>query len=345
MITILKWLLLPVIVLLALVFAAMSTVTGQNFLLSRAADAMAAQVPPVPDALRVYVCGSAAPLPAPGRAQGCIAVLTPDHYLVIDVGAGSANNLGLAQLPTEQLDGVLLTHFHSDHIADLPSLNVQAWAAGHEGPLRVYGPPGVATVVEGFNLALSHDRIYRSVHHGQEFMPEAYGVMQAVEQPVDSQWQLGELTITSFAADHDPIDPAVSYRFDYKGRSVVVTGDTVVTEQLAAQTAGIDLLLSDALSLPIVETLQRGMAAGGRDRLAKILGDIQTYHAHTADVAALHEQSKIGMTALYHLVPAPRNRVMENIFKRDLTDSIVLTQDRMWFELPVGSDDIEVRRP
>ena len=52
--------------------------------------------------------------------------------------------------------------------------------------------------------------------------------------------------------------------------------------------------------------------------------------------------SGVGMTALYHMVPGPINALMENIFKREIEDNMLLTQDGMWFTLPVGSDEILV---
>lgn len=320
-------------------FLAMHTVAGQDFLLSRAVSAAGSLSEPPPDGIRVLVCGSAAPLPTPGREQGCLAVLTPSHYFIVDAGAGSANTIGLAGLPGQRLNGVLLTHYHSDHIAAIPTINLTSWVAGRQGPLKVYGPPGVARIVNGYNEAYALDRQYRTAHHGEDFMPIAFGVLEAVEQPIESVQQLGELTITSFEVDHSPIDPAVGYRFDYKGRSVVITGDTIVTDRLREMVAGADLLFSDALSVPIVRTLEKA-AEQRQPRLAKVLSDIQGYHASVTDVAELTRTSGVGMTALYHMVPGPRNALMENIFKREIEDNMLLTEDGMWFTLPIGSDEI-----
>jgi ribonuclease Z len=320
----------------------MRTAAGQDFLLSRAVNMLAdgGEIPP--DGIRVLVCGSAAPLPTQGREQGCLAVLTPDHYFIVDAGAGSANTIGLAGLPGQRLNGVLLTHYHSDHIEAIPTINLNSWVAGRQGPLKVYGPPGVDRIVNGFNEAYALDRRYRSAHHGEDFMPIAYGVLEAVEQPVESVTRLGELIITSFAVDHSPIDPAVGDRLDYKGRSVVITGDTVVTDRLREMVDDADLLFSDALSLPFVQTMQDAAAARGQPRIAKVLFDNQDYHASVTDVAELTRTTGVGMTALYHMVPGPGNALMENVFEREIEDNMLLTRDGMWFTLPVGSDEILV---
>ena len=342
-----KRLLLGALAVIALVgvlgyYFTMQTATGQDFLMSRAVSMAGAGGQAPPDGLRVFVCGSAAPLPTVGREQVCLAVVTPDHYFVIDAGAGSANTIGLAGLPGQRLDGVLLTHYHSDHISAIPTLNVMSWAAGRQGPLKVYGPPGVERVVDGFNEAFALDRQYRTAHHGEDFMPIQYGELQAQPLAVDSVQRFGDLTVTSFPVNHSPIDPAVAYRFDYKNRSVVMTGDTVVTDRLREMVDDADLLFSDALSLPIVKALEQAAEARGNARMAKILFDIQDYHASVTSVAELTRTTGVGMTALYHMVPGPRNALMENIFKRELEDNMLLTRDGMWFTLHAGSDEIRI---
>ncbi len=145
--------------------------------------------------------------------------------------------------------------------------------------------------------------------------------------------------------DHSPVEPAYGYRFDYGGRSVVVSGDTVVTESLANAARRADLLLHDALSLPIVRALQAGAEQAGRARQAKVLLDIQDYHAAAVDLPALAESAGVGMLALYHFVPAPGNILFERVFARDQPRETVMTVEGMVFELPRGTDQVRVRSP
>jgi len=317
---------------------------GQDWLLERALTAAVSRPAPFGqyDGLRVFLCGTSSPLPDPDRAQACVAVFAGETLYLVDAGAGSAQVATLGRLPLDRLEAVFITHFHSDHIAALPEFNLNSWVAGRPVPLSVFGPAGVAEVVAGLNDAYRLDRTYRVAHHGDELLPPSLGVMQARLMEAGSVMEFGDLTITSFEVDHDPVRPAVGYRFDYRGRSVVISGDATVTPGLIAAAAGADLMLQDALSLPIIKGLEQASAGL---RMENIFFDIQDYHAHTSDLAALAEQSGVGQLALYHLVPPPGNALFDKIFSRDLPEGTIMTRDSMLFELPADSEEIVVIAP
>ena len=357
-----KRLLLGVLVTLlilagALYWAVIHTRAGQDFALDGLMGllATATPTPPPADAMRVFMCGTASPLGAPGRAQACVAVFVGGRLYLVDAGTGSAQTLQAHRVSSEHLDTVFLTHYHSDHISGLPDHNLGSWVAGRAAPLKVVGPPGVAAVVEGFNRAYELDRQYRVAHHGAELLPPALGVMQAREIEYRRLTEHGVmvsfapgvvheadgLTVTAFVVDHSPVEPAYGYRFDYEDRSVVISGDTVVTPALESAAADADLVIHDALSEPLISAMARA-SAQANPRLAKVLLDVLDYHAHTTAVVAMAELAGVRMLAFYHLVPAPQNPLMEAIFMRDLPDGVVLTEDGMTFDLPVGSPRILV---
>ena len=314
-----------------------NTGSGQDWLLERAVTARM-QRPATMDkyeGLKVFLCGTSSPMPAPGRAQACVAVLAGESLYLVDAGAGSAQVAVTGRLPLERLEAVLLTHFHSDHIAALPEFNLNSWVAGRPKPLTVFGPAGVTEVVAGLNSAYRLDSTYRVAHHGEELLPPHLGVMESKLMEPGTVLDRGDLSITNFTVNHDPVRPAVAYRFDYRGRSVVISGDTIISPGLIDAASGADLLLQDSLSLPIIKTLEKASAGS---RLEKIFADIQDYHAHTSDLSALVAETGVRQLALYHLVPAPQNALFEKIFSRDLPDGTVLTRDGMIFELPADGE-------
>ncbi|MCB1645461.1 MAG: MBL fold metallo-hydrolase, partial [Pseudomonadales bacterium] len=113
---------------LVLMTAVSRSETLQGKLVYRAATAGMSQRFEVTDGLTVMMCGTASSLGNnPDRAQACVAVLTPEHFVVIDSGSGSAGRLVTAGMPLDRLQAVFLTHFHSDHITSLPDLNLNSW--------------------------------------------------------------------------------------------------------------------------------------------------------------------------------------------------------------------------
>jgi ribonuclease Z len=317
---------------------------GQDWLLEHAVAAAMKRPAAMSqyDGLKVFLCGTSSPLPAPNRAQACVAVLAGESLYLVDAGAGSAQVATIGRLPLERLGAVFLTHFHSDHIAALPEFNLNSWVAGRPRPLSVFGPHGVTQVIDGLNDAYRLDLRYRVAHHGEKLLPPNLGVMEAKLMEAGTVLDFGDLTITSFQVNHDPVRPAVGYRFDYRGRSVVISGDATVTPGLIDAATKADLLLQDSLSLPIVKSLEKASAGS---RMEKIFFDIQDYHAHTSDLSALVEQSGVRQLALYHLVPPPQNALLEKIFSRNLPEATIVSEDGMVFALPAGSEDVNVIAP
>jgi ribonuclease Z len=303
------------------------------------------------DALRVLLCGTSAPLPHPTRAKACVAVFAAGRLWIVDTGPGSWNRLALWHVDGKRIGAILLTHFHSDHIAELGEFNLQTWAAGRPNPLRVIGPPGVERVVGGFQEAYALDEGYRIAHHGAAFLDENLWRMQAT--PVDASSAPAVvvdedgLKITAFAVDHRPIVPAYGYRFDYRGRSVVVSGDTVKSASLIAAAHGADVLVHEAQANHLIAMIGEAAAAVGRPRVAKIMHDIPTYHTSPVEAAEVANEAGVRLLVLYHLNPPPPNRFVERVFVRGVAavrpDHWVLGDDGTLVELPVGSEAVVVR--
>lgn len=310
------------------------------------------------DALRVALCGTSAPLPSPKRAKACVAVMAGGKIWIVDSGPESTKNLMQWGVPLDRTAGVLLTHFHSDHIGDLGELNLQTWVPGRPAPLPVYGGPGVEQVVEGFNLAYAQDRGYRTAHHTAAIMPPATSTLVAkpVALPAAAPGQPrttvihddGQMRITAIETNHAPVAPAYAYRFDYRGRSVVVTGDTTTYAPLTAASHGTDIFMSEALNREMVRTMESTARDVSKPRIAHIMNDIQDYHISPTEAAQTANQAGAKLLVLYHLIPAPDNAILKSIFTRGLdrarSGDWDLAEDGSLYTLPVDSKDIRIGR-
>ncbi len=270
------------------------------------ADAIAA----LPDGLTVALCGAGSPLPDPNRSGPCVAVVAGKHLFEVDAGDGAARNMTRLGFPPGRVEALFLTHFHSDHIDGLGELTVLRWAGGaHTDPLPVIGPPGVDRLVAGFNEAYALDAGYRIAHHGPTVVPPGGqgGVARPFDLPAPGKstvvWSADGLTVTAFAVHHDPVRPAVGYKFEYGGRSVVLSGDTAKSPNLEHFAQNVDLLVHEGLSPELVGILGHAAAAAGRANVAKIMHDILSYHTSPVQVAQIAAAAHVRYLLFYHVIP------------------------------------------
>lgn len=294
--------------------------------------------------LHVVLCGTGSPLPDANRAEACTAIIAGGEFVLVDTGSGSWRKAVVNNLPAQKLSAILLTHFHSDHIGDLGEALVQSWVAGRNRKINVYGPPGVEQVLAGFERAYALDTGYRVQHHGEEWMPRA--AAGAIAQPVrlisnDAAalvFERNGLKVTAFKVEHDPASPAYGYRFEYRGRVVVISGDTSRSANLARHAAGADLLIHDVIAKNLLQMAASNFDQAGNKRRAKLARDIVTYHASPLEAAEIAASAKVETLVFTHLVPPPTSPQIEQAFIRGVSDvfkgKVVIGTDGMRFDLP-----------
>jgi ribonuclease Z len=306
------------------------------------------------ESLQVYLCGSGSPMPDAARAGPCVGILAGPHRLVIDAGSGGPRKLAAMGFPAGGLEQVFLTHLHSDHIDSLGELVLVDWVGGEgrAAPLPVAGPPGVEQVVAGFNQAYALDRGYRIAHHGETVAkPAGYGAEARVIPPPPADggavpvYQRGELTVSVFLVDHEPVAPAYGYRVAWRDRVAVVSGDTVYSENLVRAARDADLLLHEALAPALVRTLRDALSREGAGNTARIMDDILDYHASPVDAARAAAAADVGALVLYHLVPPLPGAFLERAFLGDapgyFDGPLRVGTDGLRVTLPAGSSAIE----
>lgn len=302
------------------------------------------------DGLHVGLCGTGSPLPNPDRAGPCNVVIAGEQIYVVDIGEGGGRNLNLMAIPANKISGVLLTHFHSDHIDGMGPLMLFHWTQGATTkPLPVHGPIGVSAVIDGFNAAYATDDTYRIAHHGEKIVPPTGGGAEArpFEMTGDTAVILEKdgLKITAFKVEHDPVEPAVGYRFDYKGRSACISGDTAKSVNLERVCKGAELLVHEALASHMVKQMTTALEKRGLDNTAIITTDILDYHATPAEAAESAQAAGAKQLVLSHLVPPIPSSYFYPAFLADAPDKfdgeITVGEDGMFFSLLSGQDDIE----
>jgi ribonuclease Z len=150
-----------------------------------------------------------------------------------------------------------------------------------------------------------------------------------------------DLKISAFLVEHHPIEPSLGFKIKYKDRSIVISGDTTYSQSVLEASKNTDVLFHEAMSVELLEAVNTALPFNS---LAKIgIEDIQNYHTSAVDAAKL---SNAGYLVLYHLLPAPRNAIMEDVFLRGVKEEFsnyILSKDGTMIVLPTNSDEILIK--
>jgi ribonuclease Z len=228
--------------------------------------------------------------------------------------------------------------------------------AGRAAPLALVGPPGTEKVAAGLNMAYEADHGFRKAHHehGAFKLPPDAGRLQArvitmPEPPASGlatgvAWRDGDLTVTAIKVAHEPVTPAYAYRFDYKGRSVVVSGDTRKWPPLAEAAKGADVLIHEAQNADMTRQLAQALAGMGNARMSSLMTDTLTYHTTPVEAAEIARAAGVKRLVLYHLTQAGLPMYSPEAFTRGMDAGGPLdwrlAKDGMTIDLPPGSDEV-----
>jgi ribonuclease Z len=294
------------------------------------------------DEINIVLVGTAGPM-SPTEAQTATAVFVNGRFLLFDAGDYTQKRMEQLRFPMEALDAVFLTHFHNDHIADLGEVMQRSYILGREKDLVVYGPTGVDDIVTGFNMVYSMDCDHRTEHHGEEVMPSEFHFMTANEFDAELKkvvvYEKDGIVVTAFQNYHPPIEPTFGYIVEYAGKKVVISGDTLITNELTAYSKNADLLVMDIMNYELVMLMEESFRATGQEDLAIIMDDIREYHPDANDIGVMAQEQGVKRLALTHYAPSPKN---DSIMKRFYVDPV---KSNYKGELIAGGDGTTITIP
>ncbi len=214
--------------------------------------------------------------------------------LLVDCGSGVTHRLLEAGCPGSEIDALLLTHLHSDHIVDLFQLIISSWHQGRDRPQTIFGPPGTKKFVRGL-LDLWKPELDQRVAH--EKRPSVAALTVNVEEVAGGDTlQFGALSVSVVSVNHLPVKHAFGFVFQDTGARLAISGDTTYCPALIEAAKGCDLLLHEVLihgELPVIE---------GR-RTAETVAAMQAYHTVSSQVGKVAAQTGAGKLVLTHFVP------------------------------------------
>lgn len=189
--------------------------------------------------MRLTTIGTGTAAPSRGRVSSGHLVDCGEVRVLMDCGSGVVHRMAEFGLRWQDISHVALTHFHNDHIGDLPTL-VFAWRHGdlpaRSEPVQIIGPVGTIQLIDRLAAAF-----------GDWLREPGFPLLVREIGPGDTLELATGVTLGAHKTPHT--DESLAYALTTPGRRLVYTGDTGYDETLADWAGGCDVLLAEC-SLP-----------------------------------------------------------------------------------------------
>ena len=233
--------------------------------------------------MKLTLLGTGCPVVSTERYGPAQLIEHEGRRVLVDCGSGVTQRLLAAGVPGRDLDALLLTHLHSDHIVDLFQVIISSWHQGRDRPQQVYGPPGTKAYVDGL-MALWRPELAQRIAHERRPSVAALEV-QVSEIAPGPVLELGGLSVQAVRVDHAPVKHAFGFVFEGGGRRLALSGDTRRCPALIAAARGCDLLVHEVFvhrELPVLP---------GR-RSAETVANVAGYHTLSDEVGKIATEAE-----------------------------------------------------
>jgi ribonuclease BN (tRNA processing enzyme) len=266
------------------------------------------------------------PRPRAATMASAQVIVAGDRLYVVDCGDGVARQLVLAGLPLTALRHVFVTHHHSDHNADYGNLLLLAWASGLRERVDTWGPPPIEQITRLFLEMSATDIETRIVDEGRPPLAPLIHVHE-LSQPGVVLNEDG-VKVTTATAVHPMIKSALAYRFDCTDRSIVISGDTAMSDGIIALAKGADVLVHEAFYPEAADRLAARLPSAKR-----LKEHLFASHTTAEDCGKVAAAAAVKLLVMSHFVPPDDPQVTEQMWmdaaRRHYRGRIIVGRDLM----------------
>ena len=246
-------------------------------------------------------------------------ISTKKSKILVDCGSGVTQRLKEAKAVTSDLDALVLTHLHSDHVVDFYQLIISSWHSNRIKPWKIYGPKGTKKFLTKIMDAWKEERNLRIKY-------EARASIDAFKLDIKEFKKYGKIKIKDtileyFLVDHLPVKYAYGFNFYNHKKKLTISGDTKPCENLMKYAQKTDVLLHEVFIEGEIKTTNKM-------RTSKTLHNVKAYHTTSTMVGKVASLTRCKKLVLTHFVPTQFNeKKLKEVVKKDFGKYPIIGKD------------------
>ncbi len=246
-------------------------------------------------------------------------ISTKSTKILVDCGSGVTQRLNQSKNSSADIDALLLTHLHTDHVIDLYQLIISSWHSDRTSQWKIYGPKGTKKFVDKIFLAWKSERKLR-ISYEKRKSSKALNY-KVYEFKKEGFININDIKIKYFEVDHKPVPYAYGFSFFNKNKKLTISGDTKPCESLMRNAQNADVLLHE-----VFIEYEINKTSGLRSK--KTLHNIKEYHTPSNLVGKVAKLSNCKKLVLTHFVPTRFNiSKLKKIVRKDFGKDPIIGND------------------
>jgi len=259
------------------------------------------------------------------RFGPCNLISSKKCNILVDCGSGVTQRLDEVRTSLRDIDALVFTHLHSDHIVDFYQLIISSWHSYRIKPWKIYGPKGTKKFLYQIMNAWKDERNLRIKY-------ELRNSIQAFKLDIHEFSKYGKINFKDilmeyFTVDHKPVKYAYGFNFYSNKKKLTVSGDTRPCENLMKYAQKADVLLHEVFIEGEIQLINKM-------RTKKTLHNVKSYHTPSSIVGKVASIIGCKKLVLTHFVPTKFNEIkLKDIVKRDFGKDPIIGKDLLQIKI------------
>lgn len=239
--------------------------------------------------------------------------------ILVDCGSGVTQRLMQAKISSANIDALVLTHLHSDHVIDFYQLIISSWHSYRVKPWKIFGPKGTRKFVNQIMDAWKTERNLRIKYEVRSSI-DAFK-LDIMEFKEYGKIKIKDIELEYFMVDHFPVKFAYGFNFYNNKKKLTISGDTKPCENLMKYAQKSHVLLHEVF-------VENEIQETNKMRTTNTLHNVKAYHTPSSIVGKVAALTRCKKLVLTHFVPTQFNETkLKSLVKKDYGKNPIIGKD------------------